>query len=471
MNIPADIFRAYDIRGVVDRDLRPELVESLGRAIGSELIARGGRVIAVGRDGRLSGLAFHHALAMGLCSVGCAVLDVGMVPTPVLSFAVQYLRADGGVMVTGSHNPPDYNGFKTVLMGQTLYEEHVQDIYRRLREQDFATGKVRGQLSQHGVLDAYVRRIVSDVRLAQPLHIGMDCGNGVAGIVAPELFRQLGCVVHGLYVEVDGRFPNHPADPTDEKNLQDLIALIHRNKLDLGLAFDGDGDRLVAVSADGEVILADRLLMLFARDILPDYPGAPVIYDVKSTSLLPDIIRAAGGKPVMWKTGYSLIKTKMEALNAPVGAELAGHFFFRDRWPGFDDGMYAAARLLEILAKTVKEGLTAGNILETLPKLPSTPEQRMEMAEGEPQQLIAVLMREASRLFPGAELTTIDGLRVEFADGWALIRASNTQPVLVTRFEAVSVASLGRIALCVREAILDAIAHMPHGNRHIGDIS
>lgn len=462
MNIPEDIFRAYDIRGVVDRDLTPELVESLGRAIGSELIARGGRVIAVGRDGRLSGLAFHHALAMGLRSVGCDVLDVGMVPTPVLSFAVQHLHADGGVMVTGSHNPPDYNGFKTVLMGQTLYGEHVKNIYRRLRDQDFAFGKVHGQMSQHGVLDAYMQRIVSDVRLAQPLHIGMDCGNGVAGIVAPELFRQLGCVVHGLYVEVDGRFPNHPADPTDEKNLQDLIVLIQRKNLDLGLAFDGDGDRLVAVSAHGEVILADRLLMLFARDILPDYPGASVVYDVKSTSLLPDIIRAAGGEPVMWKTGYSLIKTKMEELEAPVGAELAGHFFFRDRWPGFDDGMYAGARLLEILAKAVKEGLTASNILETLPKLPSTPEQRMAMAEGEAQKVMSVLMREAGTLFPEARIITLDGLRLEFADGWALIRASNTQPVLVTRFEAASVASLERIALCVREAILGVVGAMPN---------
>ncbi|MHB1280500.1 MAG: phosphomannomutase/phosphoglucomutase [Acidithiobacillus sp.] len=458
MNIPADIFREYDIRGVVDRDLTPELVESLGRAIGSELIARGGRVIAVGRDGRLSGLAFHHALAMGLRSVGCDVLDVGMVPTPVLSFAVQHLHADGGVMVTGSHNPPDYNGFKTVLMGQTLYGEHVQNIYRRLRDQDFASGKVHGQLSQYGVLDAYVQRIVSDVRLAQPLHIGMDCGNGVTGIVAPELFRQLGCVVHGLYVEVDGRFPNHPADPTDEKNLQDLIALIQRKNLDLGLAFDGDGDRLVVVSANGEVILADRLLMLFARDILPDYPGASVVYDVKSTSLLPDIIRVAGGEPVMWKTGYSLIKTKMEELEAPVGAELAGHFFFRDRWPGFDDGMYAGARLLEILAKAVKEGLTASNTLETLPKLPSTPEQRMAMAEGEAQKVMSVLMREAGTLFPEARIITLDGLRLEFADGWALIRASNTQPVLVTRFEAVNNQLLqainNRITRCILTQVM-----------------
>lgn len=451
MEISAGIFREYDIRGVVDRDLTPALVEGLGLAIGTELRARGGRIIAVGRDGRLSGPSFHHALCTGLRCVGCEVLDVGMVPTPVLSFAVQYLHADGGVMVTGSHNPPNYNGFKTVLMGQTLFGEHIQHLYQRMREESFLQTAIMGDMSSHRVIDAYRDFVANNVQLCRPLRIGIDCGNGVTGLVAPKLFQALGCTVSGLYLDVDGRFPHHPADPTDENNLRDLIAQVESDGLDIGIAFDGDGDRMVVVSASGRVILADRLLMLFAQDICPAYPGAAVVYDVKSTSLLADNIRALGGKPVMWKTGYSLIKNKMEALNAPLGAELAGHFFFRDRWPGFDDGMYAAARLLEIMAKA--NGDSMASLLDRLPNLPSTPEQRLEMAEGEPQQIMERLMRDAATLFPDAYLRTLDGLRIEFADGWALIRSSNTQPVLVTRFEAENAEALSRIIASVTKAI------------------
>ena len=454
INIPPGIFREYDIRGVVDRDLTPDLVEELGKSIGSELRSRGGQNMVVGRDGRLSGLAFHQSLCSGLCKVGCDVLDVGMVPTPVLSFAVQHLGADGGVMVTGSHNPPQYNGFKTVMMGQTLYGEHIQRIYRRLQAREYTQPEKKGVSIAHSIVDAYQHFVVENIRLQKPLRIGMDCGNGVTGIVAPELFGKLNCTVFGLYLDVDGRFPNHPADPTNEDNLRDLMALVRAENLDIGLAFDGDGDRMVVVSAKGKVILADRLLMLFVKHILPDYPDAAVVYDVKSSALLPDVIRAAGGRPVMWKTGYSLIKTKMEELDAPVGAELAGHFFFRDRWPGFDDGMYAAARLLEILSSINGDENSRNNVLDDLPEWPCTPEQRLEMEEGKPQQIMEALLRDAPILFPDATLLTLDGLRIEFADGWALVRCSNTQPALVLRFEAKNTEALQRISRLIESAIL-----------------
>lgn len=454
INIPLSIFREYDIRGIVDRDLTPALVEKLGKAIGSELRARGGQIIAVGRDGRLSSLSFQQALCIGLLAVGCEVLDVGMVPTPVLSFAVHHLEADGGVMITGSHNPPDYNGFKTILMGRTLYGEQIRYLYQRLLDDDFYRAESTGGMTQRFILSAYKEFVTKNIHLRRGLRIGLDCGNGVTGIVAPELFQALGCEVTGLFLDVDGRFPNHPADPTDEKNLQDLITKIQAENLDIGLAFDGDGDRMVAVTAQGKVILADRLLILFARDILPGYPGASVVYDVKSTALLPEAIQAVGGRPCMWKTGYSLIKSKMEELDAPLGAELAGHFFFRDRWPGFDDGMYAAARLLEILTKSGVDANAMTALLEDLPALPSTPERRLEMMEGEPQRIMEKISQDAETLFPDAiGILKLDGLRIEFPDGWVLIRASNTQPVLVVRAEALHEEALQRINRLVESVI------------------
>ncbi|MGH8680249.1 MAG: phosphomannomutase/phosphoglucomutase [Burkholderiales bacterium] len=447
--IAPEIFKAYDIRGVVGRTLTVETVELIGRALGTEVRNAGGTAIAVGRDGRLSGPELAEALSRGLLAAGVDVHDVGMVTTPMAYFAAYHLRCDSAAAVTGSHNPPEYNGLKIVIAGTTLSGAAIQDVRARIERGEFAAGQ--GTYRTADVREAYLARIAGDVRLARPLPIIVDCGNGVAGSVAPELYRRLGCAVTELYCEVDGTFPNHHPDPTQPKNLQDLIARLAASDAELGLAFDGDGDRLGVVTKNGRIIYADRQLMLFAADVLRRVPGGEIIYDVKCTRNLAPWIRSHGGKPVLWKTGHSLIKAKLRELGAPLAGEMSGHIFFTERWYGFDDGVYAGARLLEILSR----GGDPSGELERLPDSVTTPELHWALAEGEPHRLIAELQRTA-RFPDAAEVITLDGLRVEYADGFGLARASNTTPVIVLRFEAEDAVGLERIRDDFRRVLLAA---------------
>ncbi|MDW8323217.1 MAG: phosphomannomutase/phosphoglucomutase [Burkholderiales bacterium] len=446
---PAEIFKAYDIRGIVGRTLTPEYVELIGRALGSEARAQGGQAIAIGRDGRLSGPQLAAALAAGIRAAGIDVIDLGQVATPMCYFAAHHLGCGSAVMVTGSHNPPQYNGLKMVIGGQTLAGEAIQRLRQRIEAGEYASGQ--GGYRQHDIAGAYIDRIASDVRLARALRIAIDCGNGVAGAYAPALYRTLGCEVVELYCEVDGRFPNHHPDPAHPDNLADLIARVRADGLDLGLAFDGDGDRLGVVSPAGRIIWPDRQLMLFAADVLARNPGATILYDVKSTRNLDGWIRRHGGQPLMWKTGHSLIKAKMRETGALLAGEMSGHVFFKERWYGFDDGLYAGARLLEYLAR--QDDIEA--TFDALPDSVSTPELHVHMQEGEPHALIARLQREA-RFAQARAVVTIDGLRVEYADGFGLMRASNTTPVIVLRFEADDAQALARIQADFRQALLAA---------------
>jgi len=446
---PPEIFKAYDIRGIVGRTLTVAGVELIGRALGSECLARGGRAIAIGRDGRLSGPELGQALARGIQASGVDVVDVGMVTTPMGYFAAHELGTRSAVLVTGSHNPPDYNGLKMVLNGVTLSGETIQQLRRRVESGDLASGT--GGYRQADVREAYLARIAADVKLARPMRVAVDCGNGVAGAVAPELYRRLGCVVSELYCQVDGSFPNHHPDPTQPKNLADLIAELGSGIAELGLAFDGDGDRLGVVTRNGRIIYADRLLMLLAADVLTRRPGAEIVFDVKCTRNLPVWIRRHSGRPVLWKTGHSLIKARMQETGAALAGEMSGHIFFAERWYGFDDGLYAGARLLEVLSQSADPSA----VLEALPDSVATPELHLPLAEGEPHRLIAQLQREAR--FPGAtEVVTLDGLRVEYPDGFGLARASNTTPVIVLRFEAQDEAGLRRIQEAFRAPLLAA---------------
>jgi phosphomannomutase / phosphoglucomutase len=446
VTVPAEIFRTYDIRGVVGRTLTPAIVRDIGRALGSLGRERGAPAFAVCRDGRLSGPDLAAALADGLTAAGADVIDIGMAPTPVAYFAAHHLGTGSCVAVSGSHNPPQYNGLKMVVGGATLYGEEIQDLKRRIDEGRFASGK--GTRKSEDVLDAYVERIAADVKLVRPFHIAVDCGNGVAGMLAPKVFRRLGCEVTELYCEVDGNFPNHHPDPAKPENLADLIKVLATGKAELGFAFDGDGDRLGVVTKDGEVIFPDRQLMLLAKDVLSRNPGAQIIYDVKSTRLLGPWIERHGGRPLIWKTGHSLIKAKLKETGALLAGEMSGHTFFRERWYGFDDALYGGARLLEVLAKEPD----ANRALKSLPNAPSTPELHWALEEGEPHALVAKL--QASKPFAGAErVLTIDGVRVEYADGFGLARASNTTPVIVIRFEADNEAALERIKRDFRAAL------------------
>ena len=447
--VDRSIFRAYDIRGVLGKTLTNGVARQIGRAIGSEARDRGLREIAVGRDGRLSGPELAAALIEGLRSTGCDVIDIGAAPTPVLYFATYHLNVGSGVMVTGSHNPPDYNGFKIVLGGETLAESAIQDLYARIAENRFSSGS--GGLQSMDVTRDYIDRITSDVMIEHKLKVVVDCGNGIPGAVAPAVLEGIGCEVLPLYCDVDGKFPNHHPDPSDPHNLQDLIMSVKQMNADLGLAFDGDGDRLGVVTPTGEIIYPDRLLMLFARDVLTRNPGATIIYDVKCTGKLQSQILQAGGSPIMWKTGHSLIKSKMRETDAELAGEMSGHFFFRERWYGFDDGIYSAARLMEILAADV-EGRTAQQVFDSLPKGVSTPELKIAMAEGEHYRFIEKFKEKSS--FEGARVTTIDGVRADWPDGWGLVRASNTTPVLVLRFDADNDAALQRIQTTFRRQLL-----------------
>jgi phosphomannomutase/phosphoglucomutase len=444
--LPREIFKAYDIRGIVGSALTPDVVRRIGRAIGSEALARDCTRICVGRDGRLSGPELAAALSEGIMAAGCDVIDIGMVPTPVLYFATHYLGTQSGVMVTGSHNPPEYNGLKMVVGGETLSGEAIQRLRRRIETDDLATGS--GTLRAMDMDDAYVERIVSDVRLSRPMNVIVDCGNGVAGKIAPRLLRALGCELTELYCEVDGRFPNHHPDPSQPDNLRDLVAALGAGQADVGLAFDGDGDRLGVVSPDGNIIYPDRQLILFARDVLARHPGAEIIYDVKCSRTLPEEITAAGGKATMWKTGHSFIKAKLKESGAALAGEMSGHIFFKERWYGFDDGLYSAARLLELLSR---ESRSPGEVFAALPDTVNTPELHIKMDEGEHFKLVEELIEHAR--FSGARLSTIDGLRVDFDDGFGLVRPSNTTPVVVLRFEADDAAALERIQQQFRELI------------------
>ncbi len=446
MSVPAEIFRTYDIRGVVGRSLTPELVREIGRALGTLGRSRGAPVFAVCRDGRLSGPQLVAALTEGLNAAGADVIDIGMTPTPVAYFAAHHLETRSCVAVSGSHNPPPYNGLKMVVAGDTLYGEEIQALRKTIEKGAFASGS--GKTTSANVLDAYVERIAGDVKLARPFHIAVDCGNGVAGLLAPRLYRRLGCEVTELFCEVDGNFPNHHPDPAQPENLVDLIKTLKSTKAELGLAFDGDGDRLGVVTKDGENIFADRQLMLLAKDVLKRNPGAEIIYDVKSTRLLAPWIERHGGRPTIWKTGHSLIKAKLKETGALLAGEMSGHTFFKERWYGFDDALYGGARLLEVLSKEPD----ANAALKNLPNAPSTPEIHWQLDEGEPHRLVAKL--QASKPFPGAErVLTIDGVRAEYADGFGLARASNTTPVIVIRFEADNQAALERIKKDFRAAL------------------
>lgn len=438
LTLSQSIFKAYDIRGIIDTTLDADVARSIGRAFGSAVRAKGEQVVVIGRDGRLSGPELAAALAEGLQAAGVDVVDLGIVATPMLYLGTHVLDAQSGIMVTGSHNPPDYNGFKMVLAGEAIYGDTIQALYQAIVDKNFTEGA--GGYRTYDIADAYQQRIAGDVKLARPMKIAIDCGNGVAGAFAGDLYRALGCEVIELFCEVDGTFPNHHPDPAHPENLQDLIRCLQETDAEIGLAFDGDGDRLGLVTKDGQIIYPDRQLMLFAQDVLTRHPGEQILYDVKCTRHLAPWITERGGVPLMWKTGHSLVKAKMRETCAPLGGEMSGHIFFKDRWYGFDDGMYAGARMLELLSREK----VPSAVLNALPQSVSTPELQLKLKEGESFPLIAKLQKEAQ--FPGSDqIITIDGLRVEYPDGFGLARSSNTTPVIVMRFEAESEQALQHI--------------------------
>jgi phosphomannomutase len=440
MQVSASIFKAYDIRGIVGKTLDEQMAEHLGRAFGTEAVKAGEKAVVVGRDGRLSGPGLASALMRGLASTGLDVVDIGAVTTPMTYYVAATRGAHGchsGIQVTGSHNPKDWNGFKMVLAGRAIFGEEIQGLRRRIEAEDYVQG--RGRIGQMDIVPEYAHRITSDCKLARPMKIVVDSGNGIPGASAPAILRALGCEVIDLYSKVDGDFPNHHPDPSKPENLADLIKVVNATDAELGLAFDGDGDRLGVVTKDGQIIYPDRQLILFARDILTRVKGGTIIFDVKCTQRLAPAIREAGGEPLMWKTGHSLVKAKLKETGAPIAGEMSGHMFFKERWYGFDDGMYTAARLLEILSRHDDPSA----VLNALPTSFNTPELNVACAEGEPHRLIAELQQSAT--FPGAEVSTIDGLRADYPDGFGLIRASNTTPVLVMRFEGHTEEALHRI--------------------------
>ena len=429
MDITSSIFKAYDIRGIVEKELTPEVVKLIGLAIGSESIAQGERGIVVGRDGRLTGPTLSESLISGLIESGCHIVDIGMVPTPLVYFATYTKGASSGVMVTGSHNPPEYNGLKIIIAGETLSADKIQNLYSRIVNQEFFSGS--GSSTSINIDQDYMDTIKSDIVLDRELNIVVDCGNGIAGNIAPKLFESLGARVSKLFCLVDGRFPNHHPDPSNPENLKDLIKEVVDTGADLGLAFDGDGDRLGLVDNNGNVIWADRQMILYARDVLSRKPGAKIIFDVKCSPLLPKDISEHRGEAIMSRTGHSFIKNKLKETDAELGGEMSGHIFFKDRWYGFDDALYTGARLLEIISKTSK---TCAEIFSEFPGSVSTPEINIHFDE-QGQQYDAMETLCNSVDFPDAEINTLDGVRVEYENCWGLVRASNTTPCLVLRFE------------------------------------
>ncbi|MCC4602129.1 phosphomannomutase/phosphoglucomutase [Xanthomonas melonis] len=461
VQVATDMFRAYDIRGVVGKDLNPGVAALIGQAIGSVMQAQGLRDVVVGRDGRLSGPELTSGLIEGLRRAGCNVTDIGLAPTPLVYFGAYELRAGSCVAVTGSHNPPDYNGFKIVIGGETLSGAAIAELHQRINQGRLHTAATPGELEQRDIGDAYIQRIADDVQLDRPIKVVVDAGNGVAGELAPRLLEAIGAEVIPLYCDIDGTFPNHHPDPSEPHNLDDLVKMVQRFDADIGVAFDGDADRLGVVTKEGAVVFPDRLLMLFAADVLQRNPGALVIYDVKCTGKLSDYVLRNGGSPLMWKTGHSLIKSKMRETDAELAGEMSGHFFFKERWFGFDDGIYAAARLLEILAQREE---SPSEVLNALPESVSTPEIKVPV-EGDAHALVARIVARAQdgeeSPFESARLSTIDGLRVDFIDGWGLVRASNTTPILVLRFEADSEAALERIRALFRSELQALLPEHP----------
>ena len=435
--LATEIFRAYDIRGIVDEQLSDAMLYHIGLAVGTQVKRNGEGSIAVGADGRLSSPRLSRALMAGLADTGCRVLNLGAVPTPVLYFGVKTLGTASGIMLTGSHNPSNYNGCKIVIGGHTLANDSIIALYDLIKLQDYERGI--GVIEEHIIDQVYQDRIDSDVKLARPLKVVLDAGNGIAGDIAPKLFKQLGCEVIPLFCEVDGNFPNHHPDPGKPVNLVDLQAAVAKHNADIGLAFDGDGDRVGVITETGQMIYPDKLLMLFAEDVISRNPQAEIIYDVKCTRLLEPFIQSKGGVPTMWKTGHSLIKSKMIETGALLAGEMSGHIFFKERWYGFDDGIYSAVRLCEILASTSE---SASAMFKRFPEDVSTPEINIQVTEDEKFDLVAQLQ---SAHFPTGKVSTIDGIRVDYEDGWGLVRASNTTPVLVLRFEGQNQAVLQRI--------------------------
>lgn len=446
-DVPSGIFRAYDIRGIVGNTLTTDTAYWIGRAVGSESIANGEPGVVVGRDGRLSGPDMVQALIQGLLDCGCHVTDLGMVPTPVLYFATNVLEATSGVMVTGSHNPPDYNGFKIVIAGETLANERITGLHTRIITDDLNSGT--GSVENVEMLQNYLEHIRNDIALAKPMRVVVDCGNGVGGVIGPQLLEALGCTVIPLYCDVDGTFPNHHPDPGKPENLQELIARVKAEDADLGIAFDGDADRLGVVTNSGRIIFPDHLMMLFAKDVVSRNPGADVIFDVKCTRRLSSLISGYGGRPIMWKTGHSLIKAKMKETGALLAGEMSGHIFFKERWFGFDDGIYSAARLLEILSLDTRD---ADRVFAAFPVNLSTPEINIEVTEETKFQIIERLQSEGQ--WGDASLTTLDGVRADFPKSWGLVRASNTTPMLVLRFEGETAEELEQIKALFREQLL-----------------
>lgn len=440
MNINPAIFRAYDIRGVVTTDLRPEVVELIGKAFARMAKAQQQNQVVIGFDGRHSSPELAASLARGIQQSGLEVIEIGLVPTPVLYFATHQLKTGTGVMVTGSHNPPEYNGLKMMLAGKTLHSGAIQDLYQIIQNQDFISNTVIGSCQKVDVVSAYIATIAQDIKLGRALNFAYDCGNGAAGAVFGQLLAQLNIHAEGLYTEIDGDFPNHHPDPSNPANLADLIALVRAKNLDFGIAFDGDGDRLGVVDGSGNIIWADRQLMLFARDVLTRVKNATIVFDVKCSQHLPRVIEGAGGRALMGKTGHSFVKALMQQENAALGGEMSGHLFFQERWFGFDDGLYSAMRLLEILS-TQPQSPSA--VFATLPESISTPELTIAFAEGAHYEFIEAFRQNAQ--FEGAEVVLIDGLRANFANGFGLVRASNTTPSLVLRFEADTQAALAQI--------------------------
>lgn len=439
-HMPPEIFRAYDVRGVVPDVLNEGTVYAVARAIGSEAIAIGQTCLAVGRDGRLSSPALSKALIAGLTESGVDVIDVGVVPSPLLYFATHHLGTGSGVMLTGSHNPKQYNGLKIVLDGRTLIEAQVQRLYQRIVEGDLVTGQ--GSVSEQEVITPYIADVVSRVQLARPLKVVLDCGSGVGAVVAPQLLEALGCDVVPLYCEVDGEFPHHHPNPSKVENMQDLITAVAEHKADMGLALDGDADRLGVATEQGEIIWPDRQMMLFARDVLEQQPGAPIVFDVKCSKYLAQEIAKYGGEPILWKTGHSLVKAKMQQTGAALAGEMSGHIFFKHNWYGFDDGVYSAARLLQAVAKQDKP-LSA--LFAEFPDSVNTPELNISVPEAEKFAVVERMLAQAEAHFPDATIQRIDGLRVEYPHGWGLVRASNTTPCLTLRFEADTQEDLERI--------------------------
>lgn len=441
-------FRTYDIRGIVNQSITEKGVFFIGKAIGSLVRDRGDNQIVIARDGRTSSPSLAKALSAGIQSSGCDVTDLGMVPTPLLYYATHIFDQYSGVMLTGSHNPPEYNGMKMVVQGVTLSEEEIKDLYHRVLDNRLHDGN--GMHKAYNIIEHYMMSVTDNINLDRRLSVVIDAGNGATGEVAPRLFRALGCEVHELFCEVDGRFPNHHPDPSLEENLQDLIRLVREKQADIGLAFDGDGDRVGIVTNQGTIIAPDRLLMLFAKSLLVEQPGAKIIFDVKCTENLPELIESMGGEPIMWKTGHSLIKAKLTETNAQLAGEMSGHIFFKDRWYGFDDALYASARLLEILAQASEDSDT---LFSTIPTSVITPELKINVKEEEKFQLMRELIRHA--YFADAkEMNVIDGLRVSFEGGWGLLRPSNTTPCLILRFEARNEEILKHIQSLFRKWIL-----------------